>query len=506
MYQAPQAPIQNPNMPQPAGPNLGPVFTPFDATTGRLHRKAEKLFHLEDIQEAYTNLGQIALGAAGIEQNFKPSEVARGPITKAIHRRREREIARDSVTLEQYRPIAEDLEAGRQFIHDFMQEKRDKATDAARVAHHTGTTTREVLMDLKATMMTAKEKERTVGGEYMRPLTSTERRSVKKATKKAYKAGTISRVEYNERLSGLKSREVLSLPDDPVTRIERKARATVGKWEAAIDHKTESGAAATVRKARINRLRKKVTKRNHGIPVERIPVPTPNTQPTQTPNIVAPQTQEQLRRNQLKNIMENAAIGVSGWITGWDIPINQRIGKSVDSFVPAGTSVEAMAHAQNGSTKPEMLQQYQNEGITEVVTVRPTHEKLKTFAADSAKGDEAMTIITFETTNRGEADPATKDKYKYTVDGKENCELRVHLFLAASDATDLMTAVSHQPEVIREAIDVAMHERIGATTSWWGGGLRPPYDEWKQANHGVNRIAVRGGLDVPPAASAILEF
>jgi hypothetical protein len=522
----PQSPNQatgvNPNIGPQAMPNRAPVF--LEATTGKLHRQAERLLNLEDLQQAYTDLGHIALGA-NIEDATNPHELASGVVTRAIHKRREREIARDAVTRQHFIPPVEQLQEGREFVDQFMERKRDKAADAAQEALVRGMSTRAVLMERKATIIKPDSERLVVGGEYMRPMSHGEKSAARKAAKAAYKSGAISRVEYNQERIDIDTREVLDLPNDPITKVESKAPGKVSKWESAIHSKTESGIAATVRKARINRLRKKVDKRTGGRGVVRTPVVQPIAPANVTPPVpnavhIGGATPEKMRTPFLTQILDRSAVAASGWVTrgqsGYEIPNNLRTGSSlpqVDDFKELGESQALRVSAGFERTDPAVLQKFLEAGYSDLVTVVKFDSKdglnmpLGQVKPNSEKAHEPLIRITYETTNRGTNDPTTVNKYPYDVETKHNAEFRMHLFLAQSDADGLLNAIKAEPTIMREVVDIAMRRELKASENWDHRGLRPPYEQWARQNavdvglnpdtHPINRMALREIDHVP---------
>lgn len=140
------------------------------------------------------------------------------------------------------------------------------------------------------------------------------------------------------------------------------------------------------------------------------------------------------------------------------------------------------------SEHQRIIDSFEAAGVSEVVTIIP--------------GDKNFAIC-YETTTAGR-----EGKFRATShDGRPGNLLRFATILPREQAQTFLHAAMQQPELVRESLDIVMRDGVGANKSWDGEqGVRPAYDEWRQANGGVAKMAFRNDLLKDASQSPIVEF
>jgi hypothetical protein len=244
------------------------------------------------------------------------------------------------------------------------------------------------------------------------------------------------------------------------------------------------------------------------------------------------QTKQAETRNispeRLSEILRNSAVSAYGWFSSRGVPDDKYEG--ISRFSSAASEPVVMGEAARSFTKRELLGEFLHQRITEVVTVRSPKRVIPVRRAKptSYKPDENLAAIDYEVSTDGkdsviiknqlrQKDPATYRalSYSYFANSPKSGKplqvpkadiFRMSIFLPESDAQELVQAIQGDTQTIRDTVDLAMRQEIEASEMWDEDGVRPPYEDWKELNGGVNRIALRDDMKKGPEQREILEF
>ncbi|HXR50017.1 MAG TPA: hypothetical protein VN778_03240 [Verrucomicrobiae bacterium] len=140
-------------------------------------------------------------------------------------------------------------------------------------------------------------------------------------------------------------------------------------------------------------------------------------------------------------------------------------------------------------------------GVSEVVTVSNPQQKFGRFDRKSPQADEDAVQIDYKTLT---GETAKGSPYKYRSKVVSGNSLSVGIVLPKTEADQFVQAVHDDPQVMRELVEALMAERFDAGESW--ENARPSYEDWRNVNEGVNRIAFRPTPTTYPAQSEALTF
>jgi len=146
---------------------------------------------------------------------------------------------------------------------------------------------------------------------------------------------------------------------------------------------------------------------------------------------------------------------------------------------------------------PTHKRQFAAQGVSEIVTIHPLRETFSAYDKDSSHAIEKAVQISYQTVSGS----GTPYKHNDKVTGNS---LSVGMVLPESRVQEFEQVVHENPSIMRELAEVVMTERINAGESW--EAARPPYEEWKQFNGGVNRIALRHSVIETPEQSQVLTY
>jgi hypothetical protein len=174
--------------------------------------------------------------------------------------------------------------------------------------------------------------------------------------------------------------------------------------------------------------------------------------------------------------------------------------KESDTFGATHSGIfETIAKTQ---TPKDIKRSFVERDVPETLTTTTfAKRKFNIINPSSPKAEEPLTILTYETVT---ADSPNR-KYSYPEHAnRPGNDLRLHILLPQSSAETFLQATQDDPEAIRSAVDMLMTEQVGAGQGW--EEMKPPYEDWREANEGVRRMAFRTNLDQPADQARVVDF
>ncbi|HSW37587.1 MAG TPA: hypothetical protein VLG37_04450 [Candidatus Saccharimonadales bacterium] len=201
------------------------------------------------------------------------------------------------------------------------------------------------------------------------------------------------------------------------------------------------------------------------------------------------------------------------------------------SYEPVRDGVADLIIHRKGYEEQE-AKDYAAAGVSEVVTLlepatevvklsdmydyRTVKSTLKSLSRQRLE-DESIKVVLYKI--------VTEKPYEYRdPHGRGGAQSEFSIALPATKADELYQAMVKDPELARKIYEAmilkALSKRMyeaqpvlpagysleGDTPEEVWAGRRPPYDEWKATNGGVNRMAFRSSVLVAPGNSMIVEY
>lgn len=150
--------------------------------------------------------------------------------------------------------------------------------------------------------------------------------------------------------------------------------------------------------------------------------------------------------------------------------------------------------------------EFLDQGILEKVAIEASKGiPFSRVKPGSEHGDESIVMLAYSTLNRGGNYMKNRGRhYNYTnsMGGAGNV-FQYNLFLPQSVADDILARARTEPRIMRQLGDEIMMREY-SQDEW--NKVRPPFDNWREINDGVERLAIVEGLDGRPEEAKVIEF
>lgn len=199
---------------------------------------------------------------------------------------------------------------------------------------------------------------------------------------------------------------------------------------------------------------------------------------------------------EIKKILEDSTFVGQAWFGQGQSPenlVSRFQGQGFNSFANDPKAGQ-YKNARTPYTYPDsIVSEYEKAKIPEMITVSSVDRSFHDFSSAPDAVDEKTMAITYETVFRYVDTTGRGGNMRYFT-----------IFLPESQGKLLIEGIESNPEMIHNLADIVLRDKVGAPDNWQDS--KPPYDEWKATNGGVNRIAIRTDLSQHPEESQVLEF
>ena len=213
--------------------------------------------------------------------------------------------------------------------------------------------------------------------------------------------------------------------------------------------------------------------------------------------------EDELTHEQLRRIIEGSDSVISVWISAKDLAEKRKLGvqDAFNTFYSGDQSYLTNKLAQKlqspqftEASIKEGLEAFDKAEVSELLTF------LEVPAGLASKYEEKLCLLRYDTVTR-----TASHRYDYEDGrGRTGNQFNYALILKEEEAVELLEEIKNNPQIAREIGELLMQERVGVPEAW--DTFRPPYDDWKAVNGGINRIALRTGYNAGQDEYEILEF